>query len=223
VHNTGATVRCQAPLIRHVNDDADTWADLWKHQIVLGAVPYYMFVERDTGPRNYFEVPLVRTAEIFRQAQTRVSGLARTVRGPSMSATPGKVCVDGIAEIHGEQVIALRFLQARDPDWIGRPFFAKYDPSATWLDHLRPAFGESAFFYEEAFVARKASGETGPWAEELNRTPLPVIRPSELPLHDDEMAPDAPPGKESDSHATDAGPEWDRRVSHGRLPRVIEH
>jgi len=46
----GATVRCQAPLIRHVNDDAATWADMWRAQVALGAVPYYMFVERDTGP-----------------------------------------------------------------------------------------------------------------------------------------------------------------------------
>jgi len=31
-------------------------------------IPYYMFVERDTGPKNYFEVPLVRAQEIFREA-----------------------------------------------------------------------------------------------------------------------------------------------------------
>ena len=93
---TGAVVRCQAPLIRHVNDDADAWADMWKKQVGLGAVPYYMFVERDTGPRNYFEVPLARALQIFQRAYQNVSGLARTVRGPSMSATPGKVLVDGI-------------------------------------------------------------------------------------------------------------------------------
>ncbi|HLV25441.1 MAG TPA: hypothetical protein VKZ41_03960 [Gemmatimonadales bacterium] len=146
---TGAVVRTQAPLIRRINDDADTWTRMWSEQVRLGAVPYYMFVERDTGPRNYFEVPLARGWEIFRDAYARVSGLARTARGPSMSHTAGKVVVDGVCEVAGEKVFALRFLQARNPEWVGRPFFAQYDPNATWLDHLRPAFGEEEFFFAE--------------------------------------------------------------------------
>ena len=66
-----------------------------------------------------------------------------------MSATPGKVLVSGVATVMGEEVLVLRFLQARNPDWVGRPFFAKYDPTATWLDDLEPAFGEAEFFFEE--------------------------------------------------------------------------
>lgn len=49
-----------------------------------------MFVERDTGAQRYFEVPLAKAWKIYRQATQRVSGLARTARGPSMSAGPGK-------------------------------------------------------------------------------------------------------------------------------------
>jgi len=149
IHSAGATVRCQAPLIRRVNDSSDLWAEMWRKQVRLGAVPYYMFVERDTGPKNYFEVPLVRAWEIFVDAYKQVSGLGRTVRGPSMSATPGKVLVSGVASVRGEDVIVLQFLQARNPDWVGRPFFAKYDPNATWLDELEPAFDEDRFFFEE--------------------------------------------------------------------------
>jgi KamA family protein len=145
---TGATVRCQAPLIRHVNDSADTWASMWRQQVRLGAVPYYMFIERDTGPRQYFEVPLARAYEIFRDAYCRVSGLARTVRGPSMSTLLGKVVIDGTSVIAGRKVFALRFLQARDPDLVGKPFFARYDPRATWFDALEPAFEESRLFCE---------------------------------------------------------------------------
>ena len=88
-----------------VNDRADVWADMWRLQVQLGAVPFYMFVERDTGPKNYFEVPLARSHEIFCDAYRRVSGLARTVRGPSMSAIPGKVVVDGVTEIAGRHAI----------------------------------------------------------------------------------------------------------------------
>ncbi|WP_214417086.1 KamA family radical SAM protein [Sphaerisporangium fuscum] len=140
--DTGAVIRTQAPLIRSVNDHPDTWAEMWRAQHALGMVPYYMFVERDTGPQDYFAVPLARAHEIFRDAYAQVSGLCRTVRGPSMSSTPGKVCVDGVAEVAGVRVFVLHLIQARDPALVGRPFFAHYDPDAVWVSDLRPAFAE---------------------------------------------------------------------------------
>lgn len=149
IRNTGAEIRTQSPVIRHINDDADVWAKMWQEQVKLGCIPYYMFVERDTGAHEYFAVSLSELLNIFRDAYTQVSGLARTVRGPSMSTTPGKVVVEGIAEINGEKVFVLNFIQARNPAWVKRPFFAVYDESATWLDELRPAFGEEEFFFEE--------------------------------------------------------------------------
>ena len=89
---------------------------MWRTQVRMGMVPYYMFVERDTGPQDYFAVPLARGHGIFRDAYRQVSGLCRTVRGPSMSATPGKVCIDGIAEVAGQKVFVLHMIQARDPE-----------------------------------------------------------------------------------------------------------
>jgi hypothetical protein len=134
-----------------------------------------MFVERDTGPRNYFEVSLNRAWRIFREAQQRVSGLARTARGPSMSATPGKVVIDGVARVGREQVFVLRFLQARDPDWVGRPFFAKYNPDATWLDQLEPALGEKEFFFERALrLIQRAPAAAGWRARAIVRRKLPI-------------------------------------------------
>ena len=65
-----------------------------------------------------------------------------------MSATPGKVLVDGVTEIRGEKVFLLKFLQARDPSWVNRIFFAQYDEDAAWLDDLTPALGEHEFFFE---------------------------------------------------------------------------
>ncbi|MES9845308.1 MAG: lysine 2,3-aminomutase, partial [Candidatus Sedimenticola sp. 6PFRAG5] len=126
-------------------------------QIKLGIIPYYMFVERDTGARHYFEVPLAKAWEVYRQAMQRVSGLGRTARGPSMSAGPGKVEIQGVTEVAGEKVFVLRFIQARNPDWVQRPFFARYDEEATWLDGLKPAFGEEKFFFEEEYSAMYAA------------------------------------------------------------------
>ena len=153
LRDAGAVIRCQAPLLAHINDSSDVWIRMWEEEVRLGMIPYYMFVERDTGARNYFEVPLDRCCDIFQNAYKFVSGLSRTVRGPSMSATPGKVEIQDVQEIAGEKVFILRFLQGRSPDWVGRPFFAAYDPKATWFDHLRPAFGQEKFFFTDEFNA----------------------------------------------------------------------
>jgi hypothetical protein len=127
-----------------------------------------VFVERDTGPKNYFEVPLARAFNIFTRAYRQVSGLSRTARGPSMSATPGKVLIDGIAEISGERVFVLKFLQGRNPDWVNRVFFAKFDPQACWLDELEPAFGEDSFFFETE-MEKIASKDRGGFTNTLQQ------------------------------------------------------
>jgi len=160
VRDAGAIVRCQAPLIRHINDSPEVWVDLWNEQVRLGAVPYYIFVARNTGPRSYFEVPLARGLQIFTDAFARISGLGRTVRGPIMSATPGKILVDGIATVNGQKVFVLKMIQGRDPSWANRVFFARFDPEATSLDQLEPAFDTRRFFFEPSSlpVVKAASG-----------------------------------------------------------------
>ena len=162
IRKTGAQIRTQSPLIKHINDDADMWASMWRKQVNMGMIPYYMFVERDTGAKGYFQVSLKRTWEIFQKAYQQVSGICRTVRGPSMSCTPGKVQILGITEIpvHGkmETVFSLQMIQGRNPDWVNRPFFAKYKPDAYWMDDLEPAFGDQFFFDEELIQIKEEAG-----------------------------------------------------------------
>ncbi len=146
---TGTQIRTQSPLLYRINDCADAWAEMWREQVAMGMVPYYMFMVRDTGAQHFYGITLERAWHIFRDAYQQVSGICRTVRGPSMSADPGKVHVLGVDEVHGEKVYVLRMIQGRNPDWVHRPFFAKFDPDAIWLDDLEPAFGRSEFFYEE--------------------------------------------------------------------------
>lgn len=158
IRSSGAEIRTQSPLVRHVNDIPEVWTKMWKLQVNLGCIPYYMFIERQTGAQDYFEIPLVECLEIFRKAIQNVSGLSRTVRGPVMSSLPGKVCIDGIAEIGSEKVFVLSFLQARKPNWCKQSFFAEYSDTATWLDELKPAFNQEAFFYQselKKFLAQK--------------------------------------------------------------------
>jgi L-lysine 2,3-aminomutase len=147
--NTGAVIRTQSPVLKHINDDPKVWADMWKKQVELGCIPYYMFVARNTGAQHYFSIPLVEAWQLFRNAYQSVSGICRTVRGPSMSALPGKVQVLGISEIANQKVITLRMIQGRNSDWAARPFFAEYDNDALWYTDLKPAFGDKNFFFQD--------------------------------------------------------------------------
>ncbi len=149
IRDTGAEIRTQSPIMNHINNDADEWANMWREQASLGCIPYYMFVARDTGAQDYFAVSLDQAWNVYRKAYRQVSGIARTVRGPSMSANPGKVHVVGVSEIDGEKAFVLNFIQGRDPQWVNRPFFAKYDPDAIWLDELEPFEDKDKFFFEE--------------------------------------------------------------------------
>lgn len=148
IQSTGAVIRSQSPIVQHVNDDAETWETMWQKQLQLSIIPYYMFLERDTGPKHYFGIPLAQAVEIFNEAYHRMSGLGRTVRGPSMSCSPGKIIVEDIIEINSEKVFALKFTQSRNPEWTNKLFFAEFDESATWIDDLTPAFGQNEFFFE---------------------------------------------------------------------------
>ena len=163
IRATGAELRSQSPVLRYVNDDPEVWSRLWCEQVRLGIHPYYMFVTRDTGARSRFDLPLQRAYEIYRQAVADVSGLARTARGPSMSTNAGKIEIQGVAQVGGERAFVLSFIQARDPAWVRRPFFARFDPTACWIDELRPLGGGGRFFFEE-----------GAWSDE----PQPLEAPA---------------------------------------------
>jgi KamA family protein len=160
IQKTGAVVRTQSPLLRHVNDSPDVWAELWRQQTALGCVPYYMFMARDTGAQRYFSITLDEAWRIYQRAYQSVSGICRTAEGPVMSALPGKIQVMGTTTIAGEKVFVLRMVQGRNPDWVNRPFFAAYDEKAVWFNQLKPAFGDGDFFFDEELAALLESGET---------------------------------------------------------------
>lgn len=147
--NTGAVIRTQSPILKHINDSPKLWADMWKKQVKLGCIPYYMFIARNTGAQHYFSIPLVDCWKIFREAYQSVSGICRTVRGPSMSCLPGKVQLLGVTEVRGEKAMVFRMIQGRNSDWAARPFFAEYDENAIWYTDLKPAFGEDKFYFTD--------------------------------------------------------------------------
>jgi len=147
--STGAVIRTQSPVMNHINNSAEIWTEMLKLQVNLGCIPYYMFVARNTGAQDYFAITLEHAWKIFRDAYKQVSGISKTIRGPIMSAYPGKIQILGINEIGNKKYFNLRFIQGSNPDWVGKPFFAKYNPDAIWLTDLEPIDGKDKFFFEE--------------------------------------------------------------------------
>ena len=149
IYDSGAVIRTQSPVLKHINDDPVLWAEMWKKQVSLGCIPYYMFIARNTGAQHYFSIPLIDCWKLFREAYQSVSGICRTVRGPSMSCFPGKVQLLGVAEVNGEKTMVFRMIQGRNSDWAARPFFAAYDEKAVWYTDLKPAFDEEKFYFTD--------------------------------------------------------------------------
>lgn len=135
---TGATIRTQAPVLRHVNDDAGVWAHLWREQTALGLAPHRVLVERGVGPRRCFGLPLAEVVDIHAEAVRQVRGLAPVADGPVMSTELGALAVDGVVRLGQGPAFALRALRARDPALSGAVAYARFDPAARWWDELTP-------------------------------------------------------------------------------------
>ncbi len=146
----GAGVVCanQCPIIRGVNDNPDTLAELFNELSYVGCPPYYLFQGRPTAGNQPYEVPLARGFEVFSEAQRRAkSGLARRARF-AMSHELGKIGVAGI----DDERIYFQFQRAKHPAHEGRFLVCKRDDDAFWLDQLELADGGSPRDYLESLV-----------------------------------------------------------------------
>ena len=52
---------------------------------------------------------------------------------------------------------------------MNKPFFAKFDPKATWLTDLVPAFGEREFFFAPALRDILESRRAPAWGDRRDR------------------------------------------------------
>jgi hypothetical protein len=71
-----------------------------------------------------------------------------------MSAWPGKVHILGVREVGGQQAFVLEYLQSRRPELVRRPFFARFDPTATWFDQLEPLTEADAPMWPDRWIER---------------------------------------------------------------------
>lgn len=141
VRQTGAEIRTQSPVLNHINKSSEVWAKMWKMQVELGIIPYYMFVERETGPYNYFGISLNEVYGIYQKAIRKTGSLAKTVTGPVMSAAKGKVHIMGKVKnpADGNKYFMMQYVRHRDSRKTYKPFFTEYDKKATWINQLKMA------------------------------------------------------------------------------------
>jgi len=125
----GTIVINQTPLIRGVNDDPDTLAELFRSLSFMGISSYYVFQCRPTLGNRIYAVPVAESYEIFRKARMQVSGLAGTARF-IMSHSTGKIEVAGTTPEH----IYMQYHRSASPGNASQFMVFKINKDAYWFD-----------------------------------------------------------------------------------------
>ncbi len=132
LQDAGILVSNQTVLLRGVNDDSETMAQLQRGLVRIGVVPYYVFQCRPVKRvKKHFQVPLYEACRIMEETHTKLDGHTKRFRF-IMSHTTGKIEILGI---DGDRFL-FKYHQARDPRDYGKVFTRNVDKTSTWLDDL---------------------------------------------------------------------------------------
>ena len=135
----GAQIVNQCPIIRGVNDRAQTFAALFRELSFVGCPPYYVFQGRPTAGNAPYELPIVEGYTIFTEANRLVSGLAKRARFVMSHAT-GKIEICGL----DDRYIYMRYHRTHLPEDYGKMIIALRDEDAYWLDQLTVVSGPAS-------------------------------------------------------------------------------
>ncbi|MGY4111675.1 lysine 2,3-aminomutase [Aeribacillus sp. SP014] len=130
LHDAGAIVVNQTPVLKGINDDPVVLGELLDKLSWAGVTPYYFFVNRPVAGNSDFVLTLKEVYDIVEQAKARTSGLGKRVR-LSMSHTSGKIEI--LAIENGKAY--LKYHQSRDGNY-GQFMVLDCPDDATWFDDL---------------------------------------------------------------------------------------
>ncbi|MBW4082647.1 KamA family radical SAM protein [Paenibacillus sp. S150] len=130
LHQAGAILVNQTPVLRGINDDPAVLGELLDRLSWAGVTPYYFFVNRPIAGNREFVLPLSRVYRIVEQAKARTSGLGKRVR-LSMSHSSGKIEILAIEQ--GKAY--LKYHQSRDQKY-GKFMMLDCPEEAEWFDDL---------------------------------------------------------------------------------------
>ena len=130
---SGVIVNNQSILLKGVNDNPVTLANLLNELVSIGASPYYVFQCRPVKRvKMHFQVPLCRGIEIVEKAKAHCNGLSKRFKY-IMSHRTGKIEILGIFE----DEIYFKYHQAKSRKRLGKIFTRPVDESAGWLDDFK--------------------------------------------------------------------------------------
>lgn len=130
LHDAGAIVVNQTPVLKGINDDPRVLAELLDKLSWAGVTPYYFFINRPVRGNDAFVLTLEEAYNVVEEAKALTSGLGKRVR-LSMSHTAGKIEILAIED--GKAY--LKFHQSRDGDY-GKFITLDCPKDASWFDDL---------------------------------------------------------------------------------------
>jgi lysine 2,3-aminomutase len=130
LHDAGAIVVNQTPVLKGINDDPKVLGELLDKLSWAGVTPYYFFVNRPVAGNKAFVLTLKEVYQIVEQAKAITSGLGKRIR-LSMSHTSGKIEI--LAIENGKAY--LKYHQSRDNEY-GKFMVLDCPDDAAWFDDL---------------------------------------------------------------------------------------
>jgi len=128
--NTGVIMSNQTVLLKGVNDNPETLANLMDELVRIGVAPYYVFQCRPVKRvKHYFQVPICKGVKIVEDAKAKCNGHSKRFKY-IMSHKTGKIEILGI--MNGE--IYFKYHEAKDRKNLGIMFKRIVNEKAAWLD-----------------------------------------------------------------------------------------
>lgn len=130
LHEAGAIVVNQTPVLKGINDDPAVLGELLDRLSWAGVTPYYFFINRPVAGNRDFVLTLEEAYRIVEEAKARTSGLGKRIR-LSMSHTSGKIEILAVED--GKAY--LKYHQSRDGQY-GKFMVLDCPKDASWFDDL---------------------------------------------------------------------------------------
>jgi len=136
---SGVVVNNQTVLLKGVNDNPETLADLQNRLVGIGVNPYYVFQCRPVKRvKHYFQVPICKGVDIVEGAKAKCNGHSKRFKYV-ISHKTGKIEILGIAD----NEIYFKYNQAKNRKNLGKIFKRKVDEKAGWLDDFKSSRHET--------------------------------------------------------------------------------
>ena len=112
LRQVGCLLTSQVALIKGVNDNSDTLAELFREMHLAGIAPQYLFHPRPVKHAVHFQIPIARGLAVVEGARQQLNGSAKRFRYV-MTLEDGKLEIVGTLKLGGDTSLVVRWHQLR--------------------------------------------------------------------------------------------------------------